>query len=314
MSRDRPPLDGLDLNLLVTLRALLREESVTRAAARLGQTQPTVSRALATLRTTFSDPLLVRSGRGMALTPLATSLQTPLERSLGALDRLRTVGDFDPAQDARTFRLMTPDILGMLLVPALLARVRQQAPAMTFQILGSERDALRRLLHDEVDLVVAAPAIMHPELSTRRVRGVEMDWQVVFGAHRAVWDDGIDLEGWLASAHLQLIPAGRPDVPSVLDDVLQRIGHTRRVVCQISDIASVADTLRQTDCVVSLPTPMARRLADGDGLKRAPHPLNDQLSPIPLRMTWHHARQPDPGHAWLRDLLDDVIGTVFSAS
>ena len=75
MARDTPPLDGLDLNLLVALRALLREASVTRAAHRLGQTQPTVSRMLATLRTAFDDELLVRAGRGMSLTPLAKSLR-----------------------------------------------------------------------------------------------------------------------------------------------------------------------------------------------------------------------------------------------
>lgn len=84
------------LNLLVTLRTLLRESSVTRTAELLGQTQPMVSRALAALRVVFDDQLLVRAGRSMTLTPLAISLKTPLERSLGSIDRLRGPWDVRP--------------------------------------------------------------------------------------------------------------------------------------------------------------------------------------------------------------------------
>ncbi|MEN0065342.1 MAG: LysR family transcriptional regulator [Myxococcota bacterium] len=136
MARDTPPLDGLDLNLLVTLRALLREASVTRAAEALGQRQPTVSRSLATLRTAFGDELLVRSGRTMALTPLARSMRTPVERSLSAIDRLRTVGAFDPSTAVRTFRLVIPDIVGVKIVPTLLARLLTEAPGIDLQVLG----------------------------------------------------------------------------------------------------------------------------------------------------------------------------------
>ncbi|MEM6931631.1 MAG: LysR family transcriptional regulator, partial [Myxococcota bacterium] len=146
MARDTPPLAGLDLNLLVTLRALLREVSVTRAAHTLGQRQPTVSRALATLRSAFADELLVRTGRSMSLTPLATSLRVPVERALAAIDRLSAVGGFAPASAVRTFRLALPDLIGPLLVPDLMKAVVAQAPGVDLEMAGSERDAQRALL------------------------------------------------------------------------------------------------------------------------------------------------------------------------
>ena len=74
---------------------------MTRAAQRLGHTQPSVSRSLATLRAAFGDELLVRAGRGMALTPLARALRTPVERTLASIDRLRSVGAFEPASASR---------------------------------------------------------------------------------------------------------------------------------------------------------------------------------------------------------------------
>ena len=122
---------SLNLNLLVSLRALLQEGSVTAAARRAGVTQSAMSRSLAQLREVFDDPLMVRVGRGMAPTPRALALRAPLEGALRELERVLSAGaDFAPARSSRRFHLMTSDALTATLLPALLARLRRQAPGV----------------------------------------------------------------------------------------------------------------------------------------------------------------------------------------
>ena len=311
MTRDAAPLRGLDLNLLVTLRALLREGSVTRAAEQLGQTQPTVSRALSTLRAAFDDQLLVRSGRGMALTSLAQSLRIPLERTLAALDRLQAVGEFEPAQDERTFRVVMPDILGGLVIAPLVVRLGREAPNFTLQVFGAERDALRGLLEDDIDLVVGASPLDHQELYGRSVVPDGVGWSVVYGPKHPAWGSTMDQEVWLASDHVQLIPRGSPD-DSPLDQLLMERGCRRVIRLQLAYLTALPHTLAETTCVTTLPTPIARLLADIGGLRCARHPLGDELPRVPIRMTWHEVHHAEPGHAWFRGVLGEVLAEHFS--
>lgn len=310
MARDAAPLEGLDLNLLVTLRALLRESSVTRAAELLGQTQPTVSRSLGTLRTAFGDALLVRSGRGLAPTPFARSLQTPLERVLASVDRLSAVGEFDPATADRVVRVMMPDLLGMLVAPDLARAVAAEAPKVTLQVLGGEGDAVRALLNDEVDLVVAAPAFDHPELYTRRVGGDGFGWAVLHGPLHPVAGGPMGFEDWCASTHVLLSPAGSPDTPGHLDLVLAKLGHTRRVGMHLGYVSALPGVLASTPWVASLPEAIARRLAEGTGLRVQPHPF-EGLAPLPVRLTWHGVHHKDAGLRWLRERVAQALLAAF---
>ncbi|MCO4747156.1 MAG: LysR family transcriptional regulator [Proteobacteria bacterium] len=307
MARDIAPLDGLDLNLLVTLRALLRESSVTRAAQRLGQTQPTVSRSLAALRATFDDRLLVRAGRGLTPTPMALSLRTPVERALAAIDRLRTAGEFDPSNATRAFRITLPDVLGAFVVPALAHRLQSTAPGISLQVLGSERDVLRTLLDDEVDVVVGAMPLDHPELYARRVLG--MGWSVLFGPPHPASQEGLTFESWLQSTHMVLSPQGRPDTPGALDRLLAQHGHRRHIGLHLGYVAAVPGVLQSTPYVMSLPTPIATELARQSSLTVVAHPF-EQLGPVPVRMIWHEANHSDAGHHWLREQVVAALESV----
>lgn len=304
------PLDGLNLNLLVSLDALLSWASVSRAAEVLGTTQPTVSRSLATLRKTFDDPLLVRSGRGLALTPLGASLREPVERLLREVDRLRWVGSFDPERDARTFRLVVPDVVGLTLVPALLARVAQ-TDNLSVLVVSSERFAMQDLLRGAVDLVVGAPKLEHSELYSRHV-GPELGWSVISGpTHPA--EDAMTLEAWLGSDHVQLVPEGRPESPSEVDQLLKTLGLHRRVRAHLDNLSAIARTVHATPMVASLPTPAARILAKAHGLRLHEHPLGDRIPNLRLRLTWWGSQHADLGHRWLRSVASTAIDETYSA-
>jgi len=303
MSTDLPPLQGLDLNLLVALRALLREQSVTRAAVALRSTQPTISRALKTLRIAFQDPLLVRAGRGMALTPLAEQLRTPVERALSAVDRLAQLGSFDPSTAERSFRLVMPDVISTRMMGRL-AEALQEAPGVRLQVIGSERYALRGLLDDTVDLVYGGATIEHPELYTRQV-GEPMRMQVLYGPRHPCGSTGMSPEAWLRSDHVQLVPGEQPTVQSGFDRALSQAGLHRRIRIHVSYLAAIAPILESSCFVASLPGPAAAWVVQGRDLRAEPHPfaeLLDASSPR-ARLTWHHSHHKDAGHRWLRELM-----------
>ena len=155
-------LAGLDLNLLPALEALLRRRNVTHAAADVGLSQPAMSRALARLRETFGDPLLIRAGGGLAPTPLARSLAPKVAAALDELRGLFRAEDFDPSALHRAIRLAGGDAQTILLAPRLIARLQREAPGVDLRIEPIDRDILGRMERAEVDLCFATAATPLP--------------------------------------------------------------------------------------------------------------------------------------------------------
>src|SRR3954447_6272997 len=149
-------LSSLDLNLLVALEALLREASVSRAALRIGLSQPATSHALQRLRDLVGDPLLVRSGARMELTPRAQGLRAPLAQALDQVRGLFTPDDFDAARSERHFRLMMPDLAVELLMPPLMQKIARLAPNVRLDIVPWRAPAIFNAeFARTIDLVVS---------------------------------------------------------------------------------------------------------------------------------------------------------------
>lgn len=310
--RELAPLDGLDLNLLVTLRALLREASVTRAAARLGQTQPTVSRALAALRSTFSDELLLRAGRGMVLTPKAEAMRASLEQGLSSLEALRSVGRFEPSTASRAFRILIPDLIGAGVLPALAERM-SGAPSTSLFVLGNEEEATQALVEGRMDLFLGGlDLIDHPELRIEPVEGAEMDWRVVYGRKHPAWDVGLSLENWLDGAHVQVIPGSRPKAAGILDRWLEQHGFQRKVPFQVGYLSAIGPLLEVTSACATLPLLPARTVAAGRDLRVGLHPRHAELPKVELRMAWALRCEDDEGLEWLRTQLAAALREVLA--
>src|ERR1700744_6172716 len=128
-------LNSIDLNLLVALDALLRDASVSRAAMRIGLSQPAASHALQRLRDLIGDPLLVRNGARMELTPRAHALRTPLAQALEQVRSLFMPENFDAVRSERHFRLMMAALVVELLMPPLMAKISRTAPNVTIDVV-----------------------------------------------------------------------------------------------------------------------------------------------------------------------------------
>lgn len=297
-------LATIDLNLLVALAALLEERSVTRAAKRLGVTQSAMSRTLGRLRDALGDPLLVRSGRGVVATTRAEALGDPLRRLLADAEELiRAPRPFDPATATRRFLVGTSDFVVSAVVPPLAARIAAEAPGIDLVLMSrSTGETAESLEAGELDLAVLPDGALEP--SMRRKASVEVPFACVLRAdHPAVAGGSLSLTDYAALPHLLVAPRGRPG--GVVDRALAARGLTRRVSVQVQTFGVAGEIIAATSLVATLPLPVALAHAAHLPLCVVPPPL-----PIPsfrLVLVWHERAHHDPGHTWLRRLVDETV-------
>ena len=287
-------LAGIDLNLLVALEALLAERSVTRAADRVGLSQPAMSRALGRLRALFGDRLFVRTAHGLAATPRATALAEPLGRALAGVRGLLVPDGFDPARFHGRMRLTCPDIQSLEMLPPLMDRLRRQAPGLDVEVVPMRGTGLDMLLTGEVELATGRFPEPRPGLYGQVV--YRSGFACVVRADHPAVTEGLTLEQYVDLPHILVTVTGRG--PSAVDEALAERGLTRRVALRVPHFIAAPLIVARTDMVLTLPRGLARRMA-------ALAPLVVLEPPLPLEgfdvgLAWHERMQDDPAHAWFR--------------
>ncbi|PYB88153.1 LysR family transcriptional regulator [Pseudomonas fulva] len=291
-------LRRIDLNLLLALHALLTERHVTRAAIRLHRSQPAVSHALAQLREHFDDPLLVRQGGKMMLTPRAQALAQPLEHALADLEGLLSTPQFDATQARRCFRLSLSDYAARIILPPLLRHVRRVAPGIDLAVSQASREAMvAQMLDGELDLALG----VFPELPQGIIAQSLFDDRFVSVADQQTLPatGELSLSQWLARPHV--LVATRPDAFDEIDRTLASQGHRRHIALALPHWSAAVQVLKDTDLILTV----ARRAV-------APLPahagVREFIPPVPLdcidyRQAWHSRKDGDAGHRWLRETV-----------
>ncbi|MGK3962918.1 LysR family transcriptional regulator [Sorangium sp. So ce118] len=298
---DARELAALDLNLLVVLDALLAERHVTRAAARLGMTQPACSHALGRLRRALGDPLLVRGARGAMLpTPRAEALAPALRAALrGLASAIRGEPRFDPATARRTFRIATGDYAELVLLPPLLSLLASAAPSVDVWMmpLALTRDGVvAQLTSGAVDVVIGPPRRGWPDDLYVRPLFEERFRCVVRRDHPAA-RGRLTLDRYCALSHLLVAPRGTPG--SLVDDALAALGRGRRIAATVPHFLVAPHVIAATDLMATLGGRIVDATAAPLGLAALPPPL--ELASFSFAMIWHERTHHDPAHRWLRD-------------
>jgi LysR family transcriptional regulator, nod-box dependent transcriptional activator len=303
-------LGGLDLNLLVALDALLSERSVTRAAQRVGLSQPGMSNALARLRRLLDDPLLVRQGATLVPTARAEALIGPVQEALelirSALDAQRS---FDPASDRRSFRLSCSDYSVLMLISPLVRALASEAPGVLVEVIPRIADAGRALLNGDVDLVIEPPEIMgDTELDSLRLW--DDRWECCVWEGNARVGKRMTMERYTALGHL-IYSMGGSGQPVALPDLhLGRLGVARRIEVSVESFLLAPFLLQGTDLVTLIPKraePFLRRTGD---IRVLEAPV--EFPPLVETLWWHPRATADPGHAWLRARIGAVAATLVA--
>lgn len=294
-------LQSLDLNLLVVLEALVEERNVTRAARRIGLSQPAMSNALARLRRTFDDPLLVRTAQGMTPTPVAQALIVPVRQALTQLRAaLEEKSVFDPTTATRTFHLLANDYAEITLVTPLLQTLRAEVGALRLHIQrprGVFEPPSVSALAESHDLAVgfypdalALDARLHSALLWE-----EQNLCIVSAKHPTI-QGRLSLKQFAEAEHVALFY--KPQGPGVVDTLLAQKGYTRKIAVQSPHFTSLPFLVAGTNLIATVPERLGRQFARQVRLQVLPTPLD--LPPFRLSLLWHQRHHSDPAHQWLR--------------
>jgi LysR family transcriptional regulator, nod-box dependent transcriptional activator len=295
-------LRNIDLNLLVTLDALLRERSVTRAGQRLALSQPAMSDRLGRLRELFKDELLVRVGHHLELTPLAEELEVPLRACIediqSIIDRKKP---FDPLREERTFTIAASDSVSFLLMPLLLQRLATVAPGISVRFTSTMPDSLDLLVTDVIDFFVMAAQF---PATLPRERLFTDGWVCAAWTGNTRVGATLTREQYSALPHLITFMRPQPDVYSFADDAVYKMGIERRIIGAAANFLLAPFMLRGTDALLLMQERFARRVAAMAEIKLLPSPL--ELPSLEFDLVWNPRRQNDPPYVWMRSMLQSI--------
>jgi DNA-binding transcriptional LysR family regulator len=294
-------LSTIDLNLLRVLDALLREVHVGRAAARLGLSQPATSHALRRLRALFGDPLLVQTGRRMALSPRAETLRLPLERVLQNVRGLLEPAPFAPQTSRRTFRLMMPDLVSDQIGPLLVERLSSAAPGVHLEIVPWRGiDTLTGDFLSTVDIVISMWTGRYKGFE-RRSFCIDKDVLAVRRRHPAARSLS-RLDGFLAARHVAVVGPGERDDP--IDVWLGELGHVRNVVLTVPSYLLALRMVARSDLVAFVPGRLMASVGPGLGVGALRPPIDPGTDALFLHYPSRMAA--DEASVWLRGVVAEI--------
>jgi DNA-binding transcriptional LysR family regulator len=290
-------LKSLDLNLLIALDALLREANVSRAAMRIGLSQPATSHALQRLRDLIGDPLLVRAGARMELTPRAQGLRGPLAQALDQVRSLFVPDEFDAASSERQFRLMMPDLAVELLMPPLMQKITRAAPSVRIDVVPWRGPAIFSAeFARTIDLVISIGNAF--KAFHRQLLYTDSDALAVRRGHPAAAKLK-KRDAFLEARHVAVIIRGQNE--DLIDGWLRTKGLERKIALVVPGYIEALHVAARTDLVAFVPQRLIRALSKQLSLVPVTPPLDpgtdEQFMFYPTRA------QMDPGSIWLRRLM-----------
>lgn len=299
-----------DLNLLPVFVALMEERSVTRAARRLGITQPALSNSLNRLRDMLRDPLFIRERYGIKPTQLAEEIAPTIEAALAQLDEVVVhQQEFDPADADRQFLIAMNSYVELVLMPVLVARLPEQAPGIklrmtpfgndlseTGAVSGTTAMVLGRIVEPPDNLVVQH--LMDDGLAC-----------VVRRDHPDV-GDSLSRDQYESLKHVNVLPPGR--IRAGLFQALGKQNLKREVAVSVTHFLAVPEMIAVTDYCATLPIQICRGLERDPRIKVLPSPVD--LGTFPVELAWHVRYRHDPAHRWLRTAIIDTARSLAESS
>lgn len=298
----------LDLNLLLVFNAIYVERSISKAARKLGMSQPAVSNALRRLRQFTGDTLFYKAGTGVSPTRAAMTLSVPISHALDTVERgLSSVRSFDPATSARTFRIGVNDLIHDVLVPALVGLTRRESPniMLEFVLQDSERSA-ELVKGGEVDLALLPHFAVSEDLASQKVWDerfvVIMSRTHPYAKRERLTKDDLRELNFVATTHVKRLR-------SYIDDVFRSHGIDRKVACAVADTHNVYPLVSVSDLVAVAGLIFVERFNTDGSLVIFDTPV--PLPKIDVHIAWTKEADADEGHKWIRDHVIAILTSAF---
>lgn len=300
-------MESTDLGLLVSLDALLQEGNVTQAARRVGLSTPAMSHALARIRDRLGDAILVRSGKGMLLTPRALELKPEVHRIVkDARWALQPNRPFAPSELKKTFVVHASDYVLTVLGSSVDRILRKEAPEVQLRFVPNTPNDAAALRDENSDLAVGIYGDLPQEMLSRQL----LTDRFVCATRRGhpLLSRKMTLEDFVQWPHIQVAPRGQPG--GYLDDVLREKGLERKVARAVPYFLTALQWVSQTDYLLAISERLAKRFDMSLGLQLLEIPL--ALRPYALNLVWHPRVEGDAGHLFLRTVFIRAAKEVAS--
>ncbi len=295
----------MDLNLLVTLEALLAEQNVTKAANRLHLSQPAVSAQLSRLRDLFDDPLLIPAQRGMTPTAKALELLDPLRH---ALDQVRAAlaehRHFDPGNAKLTLAIACTDYLQAVVARPLAVALRKEAPGVRIALRHLDPLQLEaQMVRGDVDLALMTPE--HGPGSLRARRLFDERYVLIGRKRHPGLRRGLTAEEFARLDHV-IVSLRGGDFTTPVDDGLAALGYQRNVVLSAASFLIVPEIVSHSNFVALVPERLVRDRRDELKIVECPFPVPG----FTVSMLWHERNHGHSGQRWVRETVMEVTGSL----
>jgi DNA-binding transcriptional LysR family regulator len=292
----------MDLKLLTVFDEVYKTRSVSRAGENLGVAQSSISIALARLRRHFGDPLFVRTSDGMQPTPHATSLVVPIRQALELLRGItRQQALFDPVKVQRTFRICMTDITHLVLVPALINRLRDIAAGVNVEITHISGLTPKMLESGEADLAVGFMPQLEAGFYQQKL--FEQDFSCVVRRDHPRIHSRLTQAMFRRENHVLVTAPGTGQ--NLVEEELERLGIHRNVALRLPNYLGIGSLVASTDLMVTVPQRVAETLVRIANVKLLAPPFD--LPTFAIKQHWHDRYQQDAANRWLRSVISDLF-------
>lgn len=289
-------LRSFNLNLLPVFDAIYSERNLTRAADKLGMSQPAMSNALSRLRASMNDPLFTRTPSGMVPTPRARRMADQIRHSLDLIQStLQEPNEFDFASSERTFSIAIEDYGEAVITPRFMDWLTEVAPHIRTKIWPEHSRALRtKLSEGTVDLAIDYFRLVDEGFTSVHLMTDELV-SMVREDHPLIGDT-LSLQQYVTLPHVVLAQKA-----PMVDRELAKRGFSRNRALEVPHFISMPLIVKSTDFICTLPRRMAMLYTEHFRVKVLESPIAFQK--IPIYLVWHDSAGADPGHQWLRESL-----------
>lgn len=295
-----------DLNLLIALRVLVEECSVSRAAERLNLSQSAMSRVLGRLRSLLADPLFTRQGQSLIPTERALAINLALGEPLESLRQVLSPLDFNPTSCDHTFTIATTDYAMQTILPFALPRIYKEAPNVAFEFLPLQHERLMdQLTYDGADLAICRP-IRSIEPLRHEILG-RVGVLCLLSKQHPLANSTMSLQDYLQYPHAMI--AISDGVKALIDQALEGC-PPRHMVLRAYHLEAALAIIGMMPLIMTVPADLAYLVAERYDLVVKPLPF--QFTPFDYSMIWHPRCEHSPAQEWLRSIVKEECGKLIA--
>ncbi|MDF2400190.1 LysR family transcriptional regulator [Aeromonas sp. 5HA1] len=295
-----------DINLLVALRVLIEENSVSKAAIRLNLTQSGVSRILGRLRDMLGDPLFTRQGQYLLPTEKALEVSKASQSSIDEICKLLSPSIFDPKHCTQNFTIATTDYAMQTILPFALPRIYREAPQVSFNFLSLQHNRLtEQLIYDGADLAICRPMGPIEPLQCEILGQVGV--LCLLSKKHPLADRGMTLDDYLHYPHAMI--AISDGVKELIEQALVDLPQPRMVIraYHLEAALAIIDTM---PLIITVPADLAYLVSERYDLVVKKLPF--KFTPFDYSMIWHPRSEHSASQEWLRSIVKEECGHLIA--